>query len=600
MKEKIRIGFVGCGQFCRHFVPLFKKHPAVEFIGVTDKFPDRCIEYDRLFQVDKIYDSFDHMLASEEVNSIAIFSQRNQHGQMAIAALQAGKNVYSAVPMATSIDEIRQIVELVRQTGLAYSLGETGHYRPATIFCRQKFASGEMGDFVYAEAQYNHDMKHLYNTFKYTEGDQWRKMAGLPPMYYPTHSTSMVLSAAGTYATKVAAFGYEDHQDTDIFGAGKNYWDNPFSNTSMLLKLANGGIACISENRRIAWNCPPTYISCFYGTAASYECSIAQHTYVRMPGEKVLFEDVSELLNPVEMTAHRSDPDFFQKVVNGGWGNSEAPIQSQDRIPKELHSLPSAHSGTHKYMVDDFCRACISGKLSPTNAWQAARYNLPGLVAHESAKQNGVALEIPDLGNPPEDWEVLPSEYAATKSAMPQPAKTSQLVMRYPDTAKLPSIVLPDGYAIHTERKDSIPAWESIVESSFGKPAFYSDKIITRPGYCPERVYFVSIEGKDVATATSYNHKDYPGEGFLHMVATHREAMRKGAGKLVTLAVLHGLKDFGMTSCVLTTDDFRLPAIKMYLSIGFMPVIENEHMKERWRKVMEQLNQESGKRIGDA
>lgn len=53
----------------------------------------------------------------------------------------------------------------------------------------------------------------------------------------------------------------------------------------------------------------------------------------------------------------------------------------------------------------------MTGKLSPTNAWQAARYNIPGLMAHKSAMLGGVALDIPDFGNPPEGWEVLPSEY---------------------------------------------------------------------------------------------------------------------------------------------------------------------------------------------
>ena len=38
------------------------------------------------------------------------------------------------------VAEIRQIVDLVRETGLTYSMGETGYYRPASIFCRQKFA----------------------------------------------------------------------------------------------------------------------------------------------------------------------------------------------------------------------------------------------------------------------------------------------------------------------------------------------------------------------------------------------------------------------------------------------------------------------------
>ena len=101
MKEKIRVGFVGCGQFCKAFVPLFQAHPAVEFVAVTDKFPERCKQYDEMFHVDKIFDSFEQMIASPEINTVAIFSQRNQHGWMAIQALKAGKNVFSAVPMAT-------------------------------------------------------------------------------------------------------------------------------------------------------------------------------------------------------------------------------------------------------------------------------------------------------------------------------------------------------------------------------------------------------------------------------------------------------------------------------------------------------------------
>ncbi len=410
MKQKLRIGFVGCGQFCRAFVPLFQAHPAVEFVAVTDKIPERCQQYDEMFHVDRIYASFEQMIASDEINAVAIFSQRNQHGWMAIEALKAGKHVYSAVPMATDIGDILEIVRLVKETGLTYSMGETGIYRPATIFCRQKYASGEMGDMVYAEAQYNHDMKHLYDTFKYTEGDDWRKMAGLPPFYYPTHSTSMVLSAGNTYAKKVSCFGYVDKLDPDIFGKGKNYWDNPFSNSSMLLQLSNGAIARISENRRVAWNTPPTYISHFHATKASYECSIDRHSYITMPDAEVYFEDVSDLLNPVELTAHRGEADFYQKVIRGEWSGGEAPIQSIHRLPKELMPLPTHHAGTHKFMVDDFCQAYWSNTLSPTNAWQAARYNLPGLTAHLSAMEGGVLMDVPDPGEVPAGMKVLSAD----------------------------------------------------------------------------------------------------------------------------------------------------------------------------------------------
>ena len=236
------------------------------------------------------------------------------------------------------------------------------------------------------------------------------KAIGVPPFYYPTHSTSMVLSAAKAHAVKVAAFGYEDKVDTDIFGEGMNYWDNPFSNSSMLLKLSNGAIARISENRRIAWGVPETYISNFHGTKASYECSLIHHSYIKVGDPKPDYEDISDLLNPIELSKHKDDPEFIAKAVKGEWASGEAPIQIIDRIPEEIKDMETNHAGTHKFMVDDFCQAYMSGKLSPTNAWQAARYNLPGLTAHISAMEGGVTMDVPDLGNPPEGVEVLSAD----------------------------------------------------------------------------------------------------------------------------------------------------------------------------------------------
>ena len=405
--EKIRIGFVGCGQFARCFVPLFRAHPAVEYVAVCDKFRERAEDYKERFSCDEIFDTFDEMIASDRINAVAIFSQRDLHGVMAIAALKAGKHVYSAVPMALKVGEILEIVRLVKETGLTYSMGETGIYRPASIFCRQKYAAGEIGNLVYAEAQYNHDMSRLYHVFQYTEGEDWRKMAGLPPLFYPTHSTSMVLSATKAHAVSVAAFGYEENKDKDIFGEGKNYWDNPFSNTSMMLKMSDGSVVRISENRRIAWHVPETYITGFYGDKSSYECSLMQHSYIKYEEKSATYEDVSDLLNPIALTEHKGEEDFLQNAVNGKWSNGEAPIQIAPRLPKEFEGLGTGHAGTHKFMVDDFCQAVVSGYLSPTNAWQAARYNLPGLIGHESAMRGGECLPVPDAGDPPAHLPIL-------------------------------------------------------------------------------------------------------------------------------------------------------------------------------------------------
>jgi len=69
--------------------------------------------------------------------------------------------------------------------------------------------------------------------------------------------------------------------------------------------------------------------------------------------------------------------------------------------------LPNGHMGTHQFLVDDFVKAVHFEKLPPCNAWFAARCNVPGLVAHESALRGGVQMEVPDFGDPPSDWPLL-------------------------------------------------------------------------------------------------------------------------------------------------------------------------------------------------
>ena len=71
------------------------------------------------------------------------------------------------------------------------------------------------------------------------------------------------------------------------------------------------------------------------------------------------------------------------------------------RLPKEFAGLHNGHCGSHQFLVDDFVKACVAKALPPNNVWMAARYLAPGLIAHESARQEGRMLEIPDFGEPP-------------------------------------------------------------------------------------------------------------------------------------------------------------------------------------------------------
>lgn len=434
---KIKIGIVGYGLFSKDFVNLFGKHPDVEKVCVAELVEERRDEIKKAHPEVAVYSSYDEMLENADINCVAIFSQRQLHGPMVIKALKAGKHVYSAVPIGCAIEEIEEIVKLVKKTHLVYMMGETCYYYPSAIYCREKYQNGDFGKFVYAEAQYYHDIREMYNDFKHSGGAQWKRVAGIPPMYYPTHSISMVFSAIGQHATKVSCMGLRDDYPDDIFGEKKNDFENPFSNETAVFRMSGGGVVRINEFRRIGINKPSTYITCFYGEDAAYDRVTDNHFFQIAPltdrnGRKneMYLENVSDELMPeayLEFKKRAADGisnngDLGWRFKNSTWDEHTSPvsitaiegfakIQNRDRLPKSFRNIPaSSHFNSHPFLVDDFCRAVVEGKLPPNNAWDAARYMIPGLIAHESALRGGELMDIPDFGEAPADFERLTYE----------------------------------------------------------------------------------------------------------------------------------------------------------------------------------------------
>lgn len=410
----IKIGVVGAGFFSGDFIRLFKLHPDVDEVVVADLMPERVKDAMERYGLKRGFLGLDEMLKeAPDIDSVAIFTQRHLHGPMVIKALRAGKNVYSAVPIACETDEIGEIIETVKHTGKVYMMGETCYYYPCAIYCREKYKEGGFGRFVYGESQYYHDISEMYEAFKHSAGDDWRKPAGIPPMFYPTHSISMILSALpGEHIKKVSCFGYEDHNADDIYGSGKNSWDNPFSNETALFSLSGGGVMRVNEFRRIGINKPSSYITAFYGDQGAYECSVTQHTFQRgfsaPDGPRIEYLD--ELINTYRYVEdkHAGTMDMTKDPCSVRYIEGFSPIQDLSRLPEAFREKNfHAHYNSHPFLVDDFVRAVKADKLPPNNAWDAARYMIPGLMAHESAMKGGITLDVPDFGDAPKNFTPL-------------------------------------------------------------------------------------------------------------------------------------------------------------------------------------------------
>ncbi|ASK65335.1 oxidoreductase [Brachybacterium avium] len=395
------LGIVGIGQFGSHFAELFAAHPEIEALYAVDSVAERIDAVQaRGVRFDKRFDTLEELLASD-VDAVAIFTQRWTHGEHALAALRAGKHVYSAVPMAIEEQEIRAIAEEVQRTGLVYMMGETSQYNAAVVLARRIHRTGAFGEVFYAEGDYVHDMDlGFYDAYKYSGGENWKATASYPPLLYPTHSIGGILGVLGErHATSVSALGRPDTRGDGVFDKDVSMFGNDVSNAFALFGMDNGGAFRTNELRRVGY---PSHKResrfRFFGEDSSFEETI-ETTYWH---DKQRVLDVTSLI-ATGSTMSLDDPRLadVSPALRDAFVAGAAQVHHQARLPREFQGLPNGHEGAHHFLVDDFARAVADGMQPMVNAWQAARYTLPGVIAHQSMNSGGERLAIQDLGECP-------------------------------------------------------------------------------------------------------------------------------------------------------------------------------------------------------
>ncbi len=175
---------------------------------------------------------------------------------------------------------------------------------------------------------------------------------------------------------------------------------------------------------------------------------------------------------------------------------------------------------------------------------------------------------------------------------MPEEKLRPQLVMRLPSLDALPPVQLPPAYTARHFRAGDDAAWDRVIDASFGEKAgrTFSRLMEKDPAFRPERVWFIWYGDEPVATTSAWHKAEWgEGCGYVHYVGVVPAHSGKGLGIQVNLVALHHMVREGRRQAVLETDDFRLPAIKTYLKLGFRPLLVHENQRERWRSVFAQI-----------
>lgn len=157
-----------------------------------------------------------------------------------------------------------------------------------------------------------------------------------------------------------------------------------------------------------------------------------------------------------------------------------------------------------------------------------------------------------------------------------------------------PEIKAPEGCVLRTfdgTDKD-VEIWLDIVSEGLTEKredkAFFRECMFSRGELEYDKFFIVECENEPAATIAvicDYNKK----EGYIHMVACKEKFRGRGIGNYMNGIAVKTLLSAGMETAYLTTDDFRLPAIKSYLRAGFYPGIPDEEHEKRWNDIYDKL-----------
>ena len=179
-------------------------------------------------------------------------------------------------------------------------------------------------------------------------------------------------------------------------------WGNSFSNESALCRMSDGSMARFNEFRRVGH--PGTVGMSMYGTEGCYEEQVGSQRWVTKDRRSPWTS--TDLLRCGGRPGHEAkDEPWPRSPARDGThlgvsrdpprGAAAAGVHGPAQRPQRLAPVPGAR----------LRHGLRAGTLPPNNVWQAARYLIPGLVAHESALKGGALLEVPDLGDPPAGWK---------------------------------------------------------------------------------------------------------------------------------------------------------------------------------------------------
>ncbi|WP_051766623.1 Gfo/Idh/MocA family protein [Saccharothrix syringae] len=199
--DRVGIAFLGCGYASDFYGATLPNYPHLLVKGAFDPRRERAETF-----VDeyggRVYEDFAAVLADPGVSVVVNLTPVTDHYRTTKAALLAGKHVYSEKPLASDLDEARELVELAEERGLLLSSAPSTVFSQSAQTLLKAVEDGLVGRPLLVHAAL--DMGAL----AFMSYDHWRSKRGVPWPYEDEVRNGCVMEHAGYQLSwLVAMFG---------------------------------------------------------------------------------------------------------------------------------------------------------------------------------------------------------------------------------------------------------------------------------------------------------------------------------------------------------------------------------------------------------
>lgn len=146
MKNKLNVGVIGLGRLGRVYASeLAHLVPNANLIAIADEQGQLAESFAKENGVPKWYSSHHDLISDKEIDAVAIITPTSTHRDVIIEAAKHGKAIFCEKPISISLEESREIVNMIEKTKVFFQMGFQRRFDRGYVEAKRKIEEGVIG-----------------------------------------------------------------------------------------------------------------------------------------------------------------------------------------------------------------------------------------------------------------------------------------------------------------------------------------------------------------------------------------------------------------------------------------------------------------------